>query len=331
VTGYDTAKRGRLLARRSDETEFPAGVGRCRAFMEVVERAAQLAPIPRPVLIRGERGTGKELLARYIHDVGGGERPYVIVNCAAFQPDLFAATMFGHERGAFTGATERHVGLVERGNGGTLFLDEVANMARGVQEKLLRVIEYQSFERLGGSPPIEVKVRVIAATNAPLEEMMEDGDFLRDLYDRLSFAEIRIPPLRKRREDIPLLIEHFLDALHAEIPGVPRGRFTPEAIAELAAYHWPGNVRQLRHVVERLYLSDEDRVIEAAELRAELREKPETAGSFDEKVAAFERSLLLEGLAHADGNQRRAAELLGMTYDQFRHYYRKHRLAERGA
>jgi DNA-binding NtrC family response regulator len=317
------------MESRHPNNPFIAGVGHSRAFRDIVERAQKLASIPRPVLIRGERGTGKELLARYLHDQAGAPgRPYVAVNCAAFQPDLFAATMFGNEKGAFTGASERRIGLLERAHGGTLFLDEIANMARRVQEKLLRVIEYQCFERLGGTKPIEVTVRVIAATNSPIEDMLADGDFLQDLYDRLSFAELSLPPLRKRREDIPALIEHFRSALHKEMPSLPEGEFTLEALAELSAYHWPGNVRQLKHVVERLYFSDEDRVINADELSLDRLSNAQTPGTFSEKTAAFERSLLLDGLREANGNQRRAAELLGMTYDQFRHHFRKHHLAD---
>jgi len=234
--------------------------------------------------------------------------------------------MFGHERGAFTGATERRQGMLERADGGTLFLDEIANMDRTIQEKLLRVIEYQSFERLGGSASIEVKVRIIAATNAPLEELMDDGHFLRDLYDRLAFSELRVPPLRKRREDIPLLVEHFLAALHEELPDVEPGAFSQEAIEQLGSYHWPGNVRQLKNVVERLYLSDEDRIIEVDELPRDLLAASDPGKTFSEKVAAFERSLLRQGLEQAGGNQKKAAELLGMSYDQFRHAYRKHGL-----
>jgi len=313
----------------SDSTSDLIGVGQSPAFLALVARATEIARIPRPVLIRGERGTGKELLARYIHETApGGTRPYVVVNCAAFQPDLFAASMFGHERGAFTGATERRAGLLERADGGTLFLDEIANMDRTIQEKLLRVIEYQSFERLGGSASIEVKVRVIAATNASLEELMDDGHFLRDLYDRLAFSELRVPPLRKRREDVPLLVEHFLAALHEELPEVKPGSFSPEAIEQLESYHWPGNVRQLKNVVERLYLSDEDRVIQADELPGDVLAASGPGKTFSEKVAAFERSLLRQGLEQASGNQRKAAELLGMSYDQLRHAYRKHRLGE---
>ncbi|MCG8604922.1 sigma-54 factor interaction domain-containing protein, partial [bacterium] len=183
------------------------GIGVSPPFQAVVDQASTLAKIPRPILIRGERGTGKELMARFVHkESGRGERPYVVVNCAAFHDQLFVSEMFGHEKGAFTGATETKVGKLEQANLGTLFLDEVANMSRAAQEKLLRVLEYQKFERVGGADFIEVDVRIIAATNAPLEEMMKKKEFLPDLYDRLCFAELTLPPLRRRREDIPVLI-----------------------------------------------------------------------------------------------------------------------------
>jgi DNA-binding NtrC family response regulator len=305
------------------------GVGTSPAFKKVIEEARMLAKIPRPILIRGERGTGKELLARAIHmESDRKDQPYIVVNCAAFQEDLFAAEMFGRERGAYTGAVDSRPGRLELADGGTLFLDEVANMNRTVQEKLLRVIEYQQFERLGGTKPISVNVRIIAATNADLESLMQRSEFLPDLYDRLSFAVITLPPLRKRREDIPELIAHFIRQLHQEIPNLAHKKFTPAAIRELQNYHWPGNIRQLKNVIERLYISDEDGTIHASELPMEITSVEPIRGNFYERVRAYEINLLLTALKDCEGNQRAAAEKLGMTYDQFRHFYKKYQLDE---
>jgi DNA-binding NtrC family response regulator len=306
-----------------------AGLGTSPPFLEVITQAGELAKISRPILIRGERGTGKELLARFIHAASPRrDKPYLIVNCGAFQEELFVSHLFGHERGAFTGASERRIGLFERANGGTLFLDEVANLSLNAQARLHRVVEYQTFQRVGGSTAIEVDVRVIAATNAELEEKMERGEFMRDLYDRLSFANLELPPLRKRREDIPLLIEHFIAELHKEMPDLGTAEFTEGAVQGLVRYHWPGNIRELKNVIERLYVCDRDRVIRRSELPLEITTTEPMSGNFDEKVRAFEIALLLGALKDTGGNQRAAARELGMTYDQFRHYYKKYGLAD---
>ncbi len=313
---------------QSDPVDL-AGIGRCRAFLEVVEQARELARIPRPILIRGERGTGKELLARFVHAASprhGG--PYLIVNCGAFQDELLVSHLFGHEKGAFTGATERRVGVFEKASGGTLFLDEVANLSRNAQARLHRVVEYQTFERVGDTSPIEVDVHVIAATNADLGAMIERGDFMADLYDRLRFAEIVLPPLRQRCEDVPLLIDHFIARLHEELPDLGAARFTEAAVRELAAYSWPGNVRELKNVIERLYVSDRDRTIQASELPLEVTTTEPIRGTFAQMVRAFEKALLANALKDAGGNQRAAAQKLGMSYDQFRHYYKKYELAD---
>jgi DNA-binding NtrC family response regulator len=306
-----------------------AGIGGSRAFLEVVEQARELARIPRPMLIRGERGTGKELLARFVHAASPRHAgPYLIVNCGAFQDELLVSHLFGHEKGAFTGATERRVGVFEQANGGTLFLDEIANLSRSAQARLHRVVEYQTFQRVGGTSPIDVDVHVIAATNADIGAMIERGDFMADLYDRLRFAELVLPPLRERPEDVPLLVEHFVARLKEELPDLGTARFSEAAVKELAAYSWPGNVRELKNVIERLYVCDRDRNIQASELPLEVTTTQPIRGTFSQKVAAFEKALLANALKDAGGNQRAAAQALGMTYDQFRHYYRKYELGD---
>ena len=305
------------------------GIGESASFYRIIAEARKLAQIPRPILIRGERGTGKELLARAIHKESNRRtKPYVVVNCAAFQEDLFASEMFGREKGAYTGAVDARPGKLEVADGGTLFLDEVANMSRTVQEKLLRVIEYQEFERLGSNKPVRVDVRIIAATNADLDRLMEATEFLPDLYDRLSFAVITLPPLRKRRDDIPLLINHFINLLHQEIPNLEQKTFTGSAIRELQNYHWPGNIRQLKNIIERLYISDEDGTIHASELPLEITSVEPIRGNFYDKVRAYETTLLLNAMKDNGSIQRAAAESLGMSYDQFRHFYKKYKLDE---
>jgi DNA-binding NtrC family response regulator len=306
-----------------------AGIGRSPAFLAAVEQARQLAAIPRPMLIRGERGTGKELLARFVHAASPRARePYLIVNCGAFHEELLVSHLFGHERGAFTGATERREGVFEQAHRGTLFLDEVANLSRAAQARLLRVVEYQTFQRVGGTASIEVDVRVVAATNADLEALIERGDFMADLHDRLRFAEVVLPPLRQRPQDVPLLVEHFIARLHQELPDLGAARFSEAALDALAGYSWPGNVRELRNVVERLYVCDRDRTIQASELPIEVSAREPLRGTFSDRVRAFERALLSNALRDAAGNQRAAARQLGMSYDQFRHYYRKYSLGE---
>jgi DNA-binding NtrC family response regulator len=310
-----------------DDAATEAGIGKSRAFVEIIEQARDLAKIPRPILIRGERGTGKELLARFVHRASPrSARPYLIVNCGAFQDELLVSHLFGHERGAFTGASEQRIGIFERAHGGTLFLDEVANLSRNAQSRLHRVVEYQTFQRVGGSKPVKVDVRLIAATNADLADMIKRGEFMPDLYDRLRFAEIVLPPLRKRRQDIPRLIDHFVAELHLELPDLGAAEFTEAAVRDLVAYHWPGNIRELKNVIERLYVSDRDRTIHSSELPLEVTSTEPIRGTFDQRVRAFEKALLLNALKDVDGNQRAAARQLGMTYDQFRHYYRKYDL-----
>jgi len=318
ATAYDEALRRRYTL-----------VGESPALRQVLEQVEAVASVPRPVLIRGERGTGKELIAAQIHFRSPrAEGPFVTVNCAAFGGALLESEMFGHEKGAFTGAEERRLGRFELADGGTLFFDEVGNMAPEFQGKVLRAVEYQEFERVGGTETVRVDVRVVAATNADLELLMRQGRFRRDLYDRLTFAVIEVPPLRQRTEDILPLVEYFQRQLLAEVPGLSPKSFSAAALERLARYPWPGNVRELRNVVERAVSSVEQDTIEPHHLRLEELVELPPAGNFHERVESYQRRLLLRALREARYNQRQAAELLGMTYNQFRHYYRKFNLGE---
>ncbi len=304
-------------------------VGESESFLGVIEEARRIARVPRPVLIRGERGTGKELVAAYIHyHSDRAEKAFVTVNCAAFHGNLLESELFGHEKSAFTGADRRKIGRFEQADGGTLFLDEIGNMAQDFQEKILRVLEYQKFERVGGTETIETDVRVVAATNADLETMMKEGRFRPDLYDRLSFKELRIPPLRDRHGEVPLLVEHFRRRISAEIPWVAERQFTEGAMKVLGRYPWPGNVRQLKNIVERLLCAGDDPKIDTREVARELEDREQSAGGFKERIEALERQLVLDALLRCGGNQRAAAEDLDLTYDQLRHLYKKYAIKE---
>ena len=227
-------------------------VGRSEAIKVVLERVVQFAPVNSTVLIEGESGTGKELIARAIHDLSPrADRPFIPVNCAALTESLLESELFGHEKGAFTGAASLRKGRFEIADGGSLFLDEVGEMAPPTQVKLLRVLEEREFMRVGGSSPIHVDVRVIAATNKDLEAAVEAGTFRRDLYYRLNVLAVRVPPLRERREDIPLLIHHFIQQFCRENDRQFVG-ITDDAMAILQNYDWPGNVRELRNLVESM-------------------------------------------------------------------------------
>ena len=227
-------------------------LGESNSFLEVLEQVSQIAPLNKPVLIIGERGTGKELIAARLHYLSRRwDQSYLTLNCAALNENLLESELFGHEAGAFTGASKRHEGRFESANNGTLFLDELANTSGLVQEKLLRVIEYGEFERVGGSRTVKVDVRLIAATNEDLPSLAERGEFRADLLDRLAFDVITLPPLRERREDILLLAEHFAINMAREMELELFSGFTEKARRTLLDYHWPGNIRELKNVVER--------------------------------------------------------------------------------
>ncbi|HZH28780.1 MAG TPA: phage shock protein operon transcriptional activator [Azospirillaceae bacterium] len=344
-------------------------VGEAPAFLEMLEHVSRLAPLPRPALVVGERGTGKELVAARLHYLSPRwDGPFVKLNCAALPDTLLDAELFGHEAGAFTGAQRRHAGRFELADGGTLFLDEIATASLRVQEKILRVVEYGEFERVGGRETLRVDVRVIGATNADLPAMAAAGAFRADLLDRLAFDVVTVPPLRARPEDIPLLAQHFALAMAKELRRPFFPGFTPPALRRLAAHDWPGNVRELRNAAERaVYRMDDpeapvDEVpldpfvspwrpagapvpvpcaasasapAPAAESGGASASAPSTgattgtSGGFEARVAAFERDLLSDALAAARFNQRRAAEDLGLGYHQFRHLLRKHGIAPR--
>ncbi len=227
-------------------------IGQSNSFLEVLEHISQVAPLAKPVLIIGERGTGKELVAARLHYLSKRwDQSYLKLNCAALNENLLESELFGHEGGAFTGANKRHEGRFERANGGTLFLDELANTSGLIQEKLLRVVEYGEFERVGGSKTVKSDVRLIAATNEDLPALADKGEFRADLLDRLAFDVITLPPLRERMEDILILAEHFAINMARELDFELFSGFTEKVKRTMLAYHWPGNIRELKNVVER--------------------------------------------------------------------------------
>jgi DNA-binding NtrC family response regulator len=298
-------------------------VGRTPVMTHLFELLRTVAATASTVLITGETGTGKELAARAIHDASPRRsQRFVAINCSAIPETLLEAELFGHVRGAFTGAVANRQGRIEQANRGTLFLDEVGTMSPALQAKLLRVLQAREFERVGDSQTVRVDVRVIAATNADLKKMVDEGSFREDLYYRLNVIPVRLPSLRERRADIPLLAQHFLDRFASENPA--RGRVTlgQDAQQTLMAYPWPGNVRQLENMIERTYaLSPGKTQITAAELPEELREAspvlsptevviPESGVDMERLVSDFEHTLIRRALERAGGNKRQAADLL---------------------
>ena len=330
-------RREREYARERLSRQYET-VGSHPLWLEALNRARAIASVPRPVLITGERGTGKEHIAATIHHDGDrANGPFVVVNCAALVEGLLECELFGQEANAYDGAPFK-LGRFEIANNGTLFLDEIGSMSLDFQAKILRVLEYQQFERVQGTQAVRVDVRVIAATNTELEPPMEAGRFRRDLYDRLAFQRIHLPPLRDRRSDIPDLAVHFVGRFAAELPGVGAKGIEPDALAVLQAYDWPGNVRELKSTIESALLRAQGGSIRAEDLPQQLQ--PQEAGgateqfgvdeslSFADSVTALERHLLLQALSAHDWHQRNAAQSLGLNYDAFRHLYRKYRLSK---
>jgi two-component system nitrogen regulation response regulator NtrX len=292
-------------------------LGDSLAMQRLREKIALAAPTPGWVLITGENGTGKELVAKQLHLLGKRSlAPFVEVNCAAIPEELIESELFGHEKGAFTGAIAQKRGRFELANGGTIFLDEIGDMSLRTQAKILRVLEERNFQRVGGTEPIEIDVRVIAATNKNLEQEIARGAFREDLYYRLNVIPFRVPPLRERREDIPGLARAFVDEACDEA-GVPRKKLDPKALAALAAYDWPGNVRELKNLVTRVVLMTPDAELRQIDLPHEIRApadgRRKKRGALEEARRDFERRFLLAKLDEHGGNISRTAEAIGIA------------------
>ncbi|SIN95088.1 psp operon transcriptional activator [Parasphingorhabdus marina DSM 22363] len=343
------------------ESQF---IGESGAFLDSVEKASRAAPLDRPVLVIGERGTGKELIAERLHRLSSRwDGPLITLNCAAMPETLIEAELFGHEAGAFTGATKSRAGRFEEADGGTLFLDELGTMSSAAQERLLRAVEYGEITRIGSSRPVRVDVRIVAATNADLPKMAEEGTFRADLLDRLSFEVVTLPPLRYRDGDIPVLADYFGRRMAAEMEWPSWPGFGHLASEALDRHNWPGNVRELRNVIERAVYqwNDHSRPVDhvvfdpfespwkpvhqksaedsgeneksssshAQEIPAEpVSTVPDYAAVDDmkEAVEAFEKRILESALAKSRYNQRQTAKALNLTYDQLRHSLKRHDL-----
>jgi nitrogen regulation protein NR(I) len=341
-TLHRATEASRLMREPISFPDAPAAgktalVGVSRAMRDLCKEIGRIAAKPVTTLIRGETGTGKELIARaiYQHSLRAAA-PFIAINCAAVPESLLESELFGHERGAFTGADQKRIGRFEQANKGTLFLDEIGDLPPNAQAKLLRVLQQQTFQRVGGTDPIAVNVRVIAATHRNLEAMICDGKFREDLFHRLNVVCISAPPLRERREDVPALAQHFV-AKYAHEFGLESPAISPEAMAALQANSWPGNVRELENVVRRLLLSERGFSISAAAvhatLAAKVNESDESAAALSafakalveraqkgeindahaQVVAQAERAILAEAITLSEGNQAKAARWLGLS------------------
>ena len=332
-------------------------VGQSLAFLDAVERTSQAAALQRPVLVIGERGTGKELIAERLHRLSPrwGE-PLVTMNCAALPETLIEAELFGHEAGAFTGATRVREGRFEEADGGTLFLDELGTLSMAAQERLLRAVEYGEVTRIGSSRPMRVDCRIVAATNEDLPTKAERGEFRADLLDRLSFEVITLPPLRAREGDIAVLADYFGRRMAAELQWEAWPGFAEHVATELEEYAWPGNVRELRNVIERAVYrwNDAERPVghivfdpfdspwkpETAQPKAKQVEAGPSPAPVTQRldfeeiedlrgaVDAHERAIVEHALGKHRWNQRQTAKALGLSYDQLRHCIKKHGLME---
>jgi psp operon transcriptional activator len=333
-------------------------IGQSGAFLDAVERASRAAPMARPVLVIGERGTGKELIAERLHRLSDRwEEPLVIMNCAALPETLIEAELFGHEAGAFTGATKARVGRFEEADRGTLFLDELGTLSMGAQERLLRAVEYGEVTRIGSSRPVRVDVRIVAATNEDLPKLAKEGRFRADLLDRLSFEVITLPPLRVREGDIAVLADYFGRRMAAELGWEEWPGYATHVAEALENHPWPGNVRELRNVVERAVYRWDDWSQPIAHVVfdpfdspwkpiASVPEAPRPASSREANgvsapaehdfshvddlrtaVDAHERAIVEHALGANRWNQRQTAKSLGLSYDQLRHCIKKHGLA----
>jgi len=340
-------------------SDLPSLIGQSSAFLHLMQDVSRVAPLDRPVIVVGERGTGKELIAARVHFLSGRwSRQFIKLNCGALSESLLESELFGHEAGAFTGAVRRRPGRFERADGGSLFLDEIGNAPMSVQERILRVVEYGEFERLGSSATLQCDVRMIAATNIDLRRAADDGRFRHDLIDRLAFEVLSVPPLRARLEDIPVLADHFGRRIAVELGWPQFPGFSVRAISLMESYPWPGNVRELKNVVERAvyrwqehrrpigdvqfdpfvspYALD-DRASSSPPIPAHQHlqdaegndAKPFTPTDFSTAVARFERDLLASALEAARYNQRTAAQFLNLAYHQFRARARKHGLGRK--
>ncbi len=327
-------------------------IGESPTFLEIIEQTSRAAGHDRPVLVIGERGTGKELIASRLHFLSPRwEQNFIQVNCAALPDTLLESELFGHEAGSFTGATGKRIGRFEEANGGTLFLDEIASTSLAAQEKILRVTEYGTFQRVGSNRTRDTDVRLIGATNIDLPSAADAGDFRHDLLDRLALDVITLPPLRERRGDIILLAFHFGQKIANERHWESFPGFSEDMIEKLMAYPWPGNIRELKNVVERaVYYADHEyepinRVIidpfkspyrpkpaeskQIKQVSAREPDAPQTSlgpGDFNSRVDQFEKELLLDALKSNKYNQKRAAKYLNLNYHQFRHQLKKHGL-----
>ena len=308
-----------LKSEIDGQFNFGQMVGSDPSMDDLFKLVQKAGPIDSVVLVLGESGTGKELVARAIHQASPRTNgPFVKVNCGALPKDLVEGELFGHEKGAFTGAVKEKRGRFELADGGTIFLDEVGDLPLDAQVKLLRVLQEKEFERLGGEKTLHVDVRVIAATNRALKEMVAQGEFREDLYYRLDVIPISLPPLRKRRSDIPQLVEHFLQKKSQQL-GLPCKNLTDAALSVMKTYHWPGNVRELENLIERLLvLSDGEEIgvtdlpFGASEEVAEVVEAHGESLALNARLDGLERDLILQALEKAEGVKTRAAEILGV-------------------
>jgi transcriptional regulator with GAF, ATPase, and Fis domain len=305
-------------------------IGHSPALAEVLQLCGRVAPSNATVMLLGETGTGKELTARHIHDVSPRkDKPFIGINCAALTETLLESELFGHEKGSFTGAIAKKIGRFELAEGGTLFLDEIGDVSPSTQVKLLRVLQEREFVRVGGTTTIACDVRIIAATNRDLPSAISAGDFREDLYYRLNVFPIRLPPLRDRREDIPVLVERFV-AVAAQQLRVSPPQVSPDAAALLAAHRWPGNIRELQNVVERMVLMCDGGELLAMhvprEIAGGMREMLDTTGTTG--LRGYERAMIVQALNDSGWNQTRAAATLGISRDNLRYRVKKYAITK---